>query len=83
MADKSARSKEVENELTLDQVKEQLLEKGKKRGVLTYDEVSERLSTFELDSDSMDEYFEFLSEQGVEVLAEEDSSEELIEENPG
>lgn len=74
MADKSARSKEVENELTLDQVKEQLLEKGKKRGVLTYDEVSERLSTFELDSDSMDEYFEFLSEQGVEVLAEEDSS---------
>ncbi|MGN1400769.1 MAG: RNA polymerase sigma factor RpoD [Bacillus sp. (in: firmicutes)] len=73
MADKSARSKEAENELTIDQVKEQLLEKGKKTGVLTYDEVSERLSTFELDSDAMDEYFEFLGEQGVEVLAEEES----------
>ncbi|MBD3107588.1 RNA polymerase sigma factor RpoD [Bacillus sp. AGMB 02131] len=72
MADKSARSKDVENELTLDQVKDQLLEAGKKRGVLTYDEISEKLSTFELDSDAMDEYFEYLGEQGVEVLADED-----------
>ena len=72
MADKSARSKDVENELTLDQVKDQLLEAGKKRGVLTYDEISERLSTFELDSDAMDEYFEYLGEQGVEVLADDD-----------
>ena len=30
MAEKPARSKEVENELTLDQVKEQLVELGKK-----------------------------------------------------
>ena len=72
MADKSARSKDVENELTLDQVKDQLLEAGKKRGVLTYDEISERLSTFELDSDAMDEYFEYLGEQGIEVLADDD-----------
>lgn len=72
MADKSARSKDVENELTLDQVKDQLLEAGKKRGILTYDEISERLSTFELDSDAIDEYFEYLGEQGVEVLADED-----------
>ena len=72
MADKSARSKDVENELTLDQVKDQLLEAGKKRGVLTYDDISERLSTFELDSDAMDEYFEYLGEQGIEVLADDD-----------
>ena len=74
MADKSARSKDVENELTLDQVKEQLLEAGKKRGVLTYEEVSEKLSGFEIDSDAIDEYFDFLGEQGVEVLAEEDDA---------
>ncbi|MGM9927634.1 MAG: RNA polymerase sigma factor RpoD [Bacillus sp. (in: firmicutes)] len=73
MADKSARSKEVENELTLDQVKERLLEAGKKRGVLTYEEVSEKLANFELDSDAIEEYLDFLGEQGVEVLAEEDS----------
>ncbi len=74
MADKSARSKDVENELTLDQVKDQLLEAGKKRGILTYEEISEKLSSFEIDSDAMDEYFDFLGEQGVEVLAEEDDA---------
>lgn len=74
MADKSARSKDVENELTLDQVKERLLEAGKKRGVLTFDEVSERLASFELDSDAMDEYLDFLGEQGIEVLADDEES---------
>jgi len=73
MADKSARSKDVENELTLDQVKEQLLEAGKKRGILTYDEVSEKLSSFDLDSDAMDEYFDYLGEQGIEILSDEES----------
>ncbi|MGM9922869.1 MAG: RNA polymerase sigma factor RpoD [Bacillus sp. (in: firmicutes)] len=72
MADKSARSKDVENELTLEQVKEQLLEKGKKTGRLTYEEASEKLSTFELDSDAMDEYFDYLQEHGVEVLSDDD-----------
>jgi RNA polymerase primary sigma factor len=65
MADKSARSKDIENELSIDQVKEQLLEKGKKRGVLTYDEVSDRLSSFELESDQLDEFIEYIGEQGV------------------
>ncbi|MEH6941225.1 RNA polymerase sigma factor RpoD [Bacillus sp. JJ722] len=72
MADKSARSKDVENELTLEQVKEQLLEKGKKTGRLTYEEASEKLSTFELDSEAIEEYFDYLQEQGVEVLSDDD-----------
>ncbi|WP_108670927.1 RNA polymerase sigma factor RpoD [Peribacillus acanthi] len=75
MADKSARSKDIDNELSIDQVKEQLLEQGKKRGVLTYDEVSDRLSSFELESDQLDEFLEYLGEQGVEVLSETDDDE--------
>ncbi len=70
MAEKSAHSKELESELTLDQVKEQLTEIGKKRGVLTYEEIAERLSSFELEADQMDDYYEYLTEQGVEVLSE-------------
>ncbi|MFD2925996.1 RNA polymerase sigma factor RpoD [Halobacillus naozhouensis] len=73
MADKQqqpSRSKENENELTLDQAKEQLLEMGKKRGALAYEEVAEKLSSFELDSDQMDEYYEHLNEQGVEVIGD-------------
>ncbi|UOR12286.1 RNA polymerase sigma factor RpoD [Halobacillus amylolyticus] len=75
MADKQqqpSRSKENESELTLEQAKEQLLEMGKKRGVLAYEEVAEKLSSFELDSDQMDEYYEHLNEQGVEVIGDSD-----------
>ena len=53
MAEKSARSKEVESEVTVDQVKEQLMELGKKRGVLTYEDIAEKLANFELESDKI------------------------------
>ncbi|MEK3890699.1 RNA polymerase sigma factor RpoD [Bacillus sp. FSL K6-3431] len=70
MAEKSARSNETEIELTLDQVKEQLLEQGKKQGSLTYELIAGKLANFDLDSDQMDEYYELLGDQGVEVLEE-------------
>ncbi|MBM7584709.1 RNA polymerase primary sigma factor [Bacillus pakistanensis] len=70
MAEKSARSKEVESEVTLEQVKEQLMELGKKRTVLTYEDIAEKLSNFELESDQMDEFYEQLGEQGVEIVNE-------------
>ncbi|PLR93833.1 RNA polymerase sigma factor RpoD [Bacillus sp. T33-2] len=78
MAEKSARSKEVESEVTLEQAKDQLTELGKKTGVLAYDDIAERLSNFEFDSDQMDEFYEFLGDQGIELVG--DSEEE--EENP-
>ncbi|MYL19802.1 RNA polymerase sigma factor RpoD [Halobacillus litoralis] len=70
-----SRSKETENqtELTLEQAKEQVVELGKKRGILAYEEVAEKLSSFELDSDQMDEFYEHLNEQGVEVIGDSDS----------
>jgi RNA polymerase primary sigma factor len=77
MAEKSARSKEVtENEVTVEQVKDQLTALGKKTGVLAYDDIAERLSSFELDSDQMDEYYEFLGEQGIELVGESDEAED-------
>ena len=74
MAEKSARSKEVESELTLEQVKDQLTLLGKKTGVLAYDDIAEKLATFELDSDQMDEFYEFLGDQGVELVGESEES---------
>lgn len=76
MAEKSARSKEIEPEVTLDQAKEQLVERGKKRGVLTYEIISGKLSHFELDSEQMDEFYEYLGDQGIEVLEENDDEDE-------
>ncbi|MFM1651492.1 RNA polymerase sigma factor RpoD [Brevibacillus sp. B_LB10_24] len=55
---------------SIEQVKEQLIELGKKRGSLTYKEIMERLSGFDQDSDQIDEFFEFLSDQGVDVTNE-------------
>jgi len=71
-AEKSARSKEAENELTFEQVKDQLTEMGKKVGVLAYDDIAEKLGNFEVESDQMDEFIEFLGDQGIELVGESD-----------
>lgn len=67
MAEKPTRQP-AEGELTIDQVKEQLVELGKKTSLITYSTIVERLSPFEQDSDQMDEFFEYLEEQGIEVI---------------
>lgn len=65
-----------ETDLTLEQMKEQLTDVGKKQGVLTYKNIMEKLAVFEQDVDQIDEFYEFLTEQGVEVIndPEEDSA---------
>ncbi len=65
-------TEELETELTLEQVKEQLLELGKKRTTLTYKEIMERLGPFEQEPDQIDDFFEQLSDMGVEVTNETD-----------
>ncbi|ASJ53055.1 MULTISPECIES: RNA polymerase sigma factor RpoD [Bacillales] len=52
---------------SIEQVKEQLVELGKKRGALSYKEITARLAGFEQDSDQMDEFFEYLGDQGIEI----------------
>ena len=63
----------TDGELNLEQAKETLLELGKKRGILTYKEIMDKLSPFEQDSEQVDEFFEFLGEQGVDVINEDDT----------
>ncbi|WP_058301871.1 RNA polymerase sigma factor RpoD [Gorillibacterium timonense] len=65
----------VETELTLDQVKEQLIELGKKRSSLTYKDIMERLAPFDQDPDQIDEFFEQLGELGIEIGNENDDDE--------
>lgn len=66
---------ELETELTLDQVKEKLIEEGKKNSSLTYKVIMEKLSPFEQEPDQMDEFFEQLGELGIDITN--DSDEEL------
>lgn len=65
-----------EPDLSLEQVQEQLIDLGKKRGVLTYKEIMEKMSSFEQDSQQIDEFFERLGEQGVEVVNENEVDDE-------
>ncbi|WAA11485.1 RNA polymerase sigma factor RpoD [Fervidibacillus halotolerans] len=81
MAEKSARSKEVEPELTIDHAKEQLFELGKKRGSLSYDTIAEKMAQFELDAVHMDELYEQLSDQGIQLT--EENEDQDTDEDPG
>ncbi|MGM7702031.1 RNA polymerase sigma factor RpoD [Pseudalkalibacillus sp. Hm43] len=78
MAEKPNRQ-EAEGELTIDQVKEQLVELGKKRGVLTYNEITNKLAPFEQDSEQMDVFYEYLGDQGVEIVDEEEGDDPNIQ----
>ncbi|TFE01124.1 RNA polymerase sigma factor RpoD [Jeotgalibacillus salarius] len=71
MAEKSTRSKQTEPETaTLESVKAQLLEAAKKNGEITYEDIAEKLAGFELDTEQIEEFYEQIGEQGVEVLKE-------------
>lgn len=67
---------ELETELTLEQVKEQLIELGKKRHSLTYKDIMEKLAPFEQDQDQIDEFYEQLSELGIDVGSESDDDDD-------
>jgi RNA polymerase primary sigma factor len=63
---------DIELDLTLEQAKEQLIEQGKKQGVLSYKTIMEKLAPYDQDSQQIDEFFEQLSELGIEVDNEAD-----------
>lgn len=68
-----------ETEVTLEMAKENLVEIGKKRGTLAYEEVADQLSGFEIESDEMDEFYEYLNEQGIEVIGENEDDPQMQE----
>ena len=47
-----------------------LLEKGKAKGRLSYKEISDQIDTVELDKDQMDELYETLMTNGIEIVSE-------------
>ena len=40
--------------------------------MLSYEEIAERMSEFEIESDQMDEFYEYLGEQGIELIGEQE-----------
>lgn len=69
MAGKASRT---DQEQTVDQEKEHLFELGKKRGSLTYQEIANRLAPFDQEPEQMDEFYEMLADQGIDITDESD-----------
>ena len=55
---------------TFEQRKKELIENGKKKGVLTYEELAENLKGLELDSDSLDDLYNAFHENNIEIISE-------------
>ena len=53
-----------------EQRKEELLKKGKEKGVLTYEELAESLKGLELDADSLDELYNAFHDNNIEIISE-------------
>ena len=77
-------SKELGKKVSLQEAQHCLLEKGKKKGNLTYKEIIDTLQEYNLLTEVIDEFYEELSRRGIEVideLAEEQDAETVEEEN--
>lgn len=58
----------------LNEVKDELISRGKKRGMLTYKEIMDYLQEFDLNPDQIDEYYEKLASLGIDLV---DGSEDI------
>ena len=61
---------------TFEQRKKELIEKGKKTGILTYEELAESLKGLELDIDSLDDLYNAFHETNIEIISEDFSDED-------
>ena len=60
----------VEEIQTLDERKQKLLTVGKKQGFVTYEQLAEQLRGLDVDSDTLDELYNFLVENNIDIVSE-------------
>ena len=70
----------VEEIKTLDERKNKLLEIGKNQGYVTYEQLAEQLKGLDVDSDTLDELYNFLVEANIEIISEDGTNEASGEE---
>ena len=76
---------EVEEKTTnIKSVINELVEIGKKQGFLTYEVIAKKTSNLELDANSLDELYNALNENNIEIRSEDesDSDTNLLEDDP-
>ena len=58
-----------------------LVEQGKKKGLLSYKDIMDKLEELELDPDQIDKIYEYLEKQGIEIVGNLEEELEIIEED--
>ncbi len=71
---KSSKSKTVHEVKTLDERKNELIEEGKKKGYITFEELAAALKGLDMDADSLDELYNAFVEAGISVITEDDAN---------
>ena len=70
----------VEEIKTLDERKDKLLKLGQKQGYVTYEQLAEQLKGLEVDSDSLDELYNFLVDANIDIVSEDGTDDATGEE---
>ena len=80
MSDNTVKIKKqtIDPTLTLEDVKKQLIEKGKKEGHLSHEEIAEKLQNFDIDSDQMDDFFDQLNDNDISLVNEKEGQKGVI-----
>ena len=66
--------KKVEEIKTFDERKKELIEEGKKKGFITFEELAKALQGLDMDADSLDQLYNSFVEAGISVVTEEEAS---------
>ena len=70
----------VEEIKTLEERKNKLLATGKKQGFVTYEQLADQLKGLDVDSDTLDELYNFLVENNIDIVSEDGSDDASGEE---
>ena len=61
---------------TFEQRKEELLKKGKEKGILTYEELANSLKGLELTNEELDELYNLFNENNIKIVSDDDDDTE-------
>ena len=61
---------------TFDERKEELVKKGKEVGFITYEQLADALKGLDLDADSLDDLYNTLTENNIEIVSENESDDD-------
>ena len=67
---------------SFDERKNVLVEQGKKKGFITYEELANELKGLDVDADSLDDLYNVLLENKIEIVSEEEDTTQSESESP-